>query len=176
MRKLRAREEAACIALLSGVTQAEAYREAYPTAKNWKPNAVAVKACELFKRPEVKARLEELRATASERNNITVDTLLAELEANRLAALNAPTPQVSAAVAATMGKAKLLGLDKQVINHVGGSGTSQTPTWFANKEGLAGEGISAPMRFLAETTSRSHREGLEGLIGIREGKRQGIPI
>ena len=64
----------------------------------------------------------------SERNNITVDTLLAELEANRLAALNAPTPQVSAAVAATMGKAKLLGLDKQVINHVGGSGTSQTPT------------------------------------------------
>ena len=49
-------------------------------------------------------------------------------------------------------------------------------TWFANKEGLAGEGISAPMRFLAETTSRSHREGLEGLIGIREGKRQGIPI
>jgi hypothetical protein len=128
MRKLRAREEAACIALLSGVTQAEAYREAYPTAKNWKPNAVAVKACELFKRPEVKARLEELRATASERNNITVDTLLAELEANRLAALNAPTPQVSAAVAATMGKAKLLGLDKQVINHVGGSGTSQTPT------------------------------------------------
>lgn len=128
MRKLRAREEAACIALLSGVTQAEAYREAYPTAKNWKPNAVAVKACELFKRPEVKARLEELRASASERNNITVDSLLAELEVSRLAALNASTPQVSAAVAATMSKAKLLGFDKQIINHVGGTGPSQTPS------------------------------------------------
>ena len=64
----------------------------------------------------------------SERNNITVDTLLAELEANRLAALNAPTPQVSAAVAATMSKAKLLGFDKQIINHVGGTGPSQTPS------------------------------------------------
>jgi hypothetical protein len=42
-------------------------------------------------------------------------------------------------------------------------------TWFANKEGLAGEGISAPMRFLAETTSQSHREGLEGLIGKETG-------
>ncbi len=128
MRKLSAREEAVCIALLSGKSQAEAYREVYPNAKNWKPNVVAVKACELFKRPEVKARLEELRALAGERNNITVDTLLAELEANRQAALNAPTPQVSAAVAATMGKAKLLGLDKQLINHVGASGPSGTPT------------------------------------------------
>lgn len=57
----------------------------------------------------------------SERNNIAVDSLLAELEVSRLAALNASTPQVSAAVAATMSKAKLLGFDKQIINHVGGN-------------------------------------------------------
>ncbi|RIQ42397.1 terminase small subunit, partial [Bordetella avium] len=40
----------------------------------------------------------------------------------RQAALSAETAQSSAAVAATMGKAKLLGLDKQVIEHSGPGG------------------------------------------------------
>jgi len=36
--------------------------------------------------------------------------------------LTAETPQSSAAVAATMGKAKLTGLDKQIIEHSGPNG------------------------------------------------------
>ena len=41
--------------------------------------------------------------------------LILELEEARKAALKAETPQSSAAVAATMGKAKMLGFDKQII-------------------------------------------------------------
>lgn len=58
-----------------------------------------------------------------ERHEITVDTLLAELEEARQAALGAETPQTSAAVSATMGKAKLLGLDKKIVELTGKNGT-----------------------------------------------------
>ena len=57
-----------------------------------------------------------------ERHEITVDTLLAELEEARKAALCAETPQTSAAVSATMGKAKLLGLDKKIVELTGKNG------------------------------------------------------
>lgn len=54
-----------------------------------------------------------------ERFMVTVESLLEELEEARTAALGAATPQCGPAVAATMGKAKLCGLDKQIIEHVG---------------------------------------------------------
>lgn len=78
--------------------------------------------------PQVIARIAELQNAAKERNMITVDSLLAELEENRQAALTAETPQSSAATAATMGKAKLLGLDKQIIEHTGPGGSVLIPT------------------------------------------------
>ena len=126
MRKCNAQEEVACQALVRGVTQADAYREAYPRSQKWKPLSVAAKASELFAREHVAARMAELREKTAKRNQITVDTLLAELEENRQAALCAETPQAAAATAATMGKAKLLGLDKQVIDHTSSDG-SMTP-------------------------------------------------
>ena len=49
------------------------------------------------------------------RHVMTVGDLLKELEEARQAALGAENPQSSAAVAATMGKAKILGLDKQIV-------------------------------------------------------------
>ena len=55
----------------------------------------------------------------SELTNPTIDDILQELEDARQKALSAETPQCSAAVTATMSKAKLLGLDKQVIEHKG---------------------------------------------------------
>ena len=128
MRKCNAQEEVACQALVRGVTQADAYREAYPRSQKWKPLSVAAKASELFAREHVAARMAELREKTAKRNQITVDTLLAELEENRQAALSAETPQAAAATAATMGKAKLLGLDKQIIEHTGPGGSALTPT------------------------------------------------
>ena len=57
------------------------------------------------------------------RNEITVDTLLDELEEARKAALDADTAQSSAAVSATMGKARLLGLDKKIVDHMSSDGS-----------------------------------------------------
>lgn len=98
----------------------EAYRFAY-NAEKMSAATIQRKASELLKDGYVAARLDELRAATREKHQITVDDLLAELEEARIAALTAvgatgnPTPQSSAAVSATMGKARLLGLDKQII-------------------------------------------------------------
>ena len=55
-----------------------------------------------------------------DRHEITVDTLLLELEQARKLALD--TKKAAAAVTATMGKAKLLGLDKQIVELTGKDG------------------------------------------------------
>ena len=55
-------------------------------------------------------RLEELQAAAAERHGTTIDSLTEELEKARETAMD--TGQVSAAVSAIMGKARLHGLIK----------------------------------------------------------------
>lgn len=73
-------------------------------------------AKKLMDNVKIASRLEELRAPIIQKHNITIDSLIAELEEARIAALTAETPQSSAAVSATMSKAKLVGLDKQVAD------------------------------------------------------------
>lgn len=55
------------------------------------------------------------------RNELTIDDIIKELEEARTAALTAESPQSSAAVAATMGKAKVLGMlvDKSEVKNEG---------------------------------------------------------
>ena len=65
----------------------------------------------------VTARLKEIREELAKASQIDLKDLLEELEQARQAALGCESPQSSAAVAATMGKAKLLGLDKVIIDH-----------------------------------------------------------
>ena len=60
-------------------------------------------------KPYIQDAIAEGRAKIAERNAITIDDLLNELEQARTAALTSETAQSSAAVAATMGKAKMLG-------------------------------------------------------------------
>jgi hypothetical protein len=62
----------------------------------------------LFKNAQIQGRIREIAATAAKRNEVAEDSLIAELEQARIAALEAQ--QASAAVAATMGKAKVCGL------------------------------------------------------------------
>lgn len=107
-----------CLSFVEQGNASEAYRHAFNTAK-MKPESVNNKAYELLKRVDITARVDELRAAAAKRNAITVDDLIAELEEARLAALGAAIVQASAAAGATMGKAKLLGMDKQVLEHTG---------------------------------------------------------
>ena len=87
----------------------EAYRQAYNT-DNMKPETVTNEAYKLLQDPDISAMVDDLKAEARQRHAVTVGDLLQELEQARAAALAAPTPQSSAAVSATMGKAKMLGL------------------------------------------------------------------
>lgn len=68
-------------------------------------NAIRLKGNE-----KVIARVAELQERGAVRAEITIASLVEELEEARQAALQADTPQSSAAVTASMGKAKLLGL------------------------------------------------------------------
>jgi phage terminase small subunit len=88
--------------LAKGLTQVEAYEEA-----GYKPDTGA--AARLSVNVSLKARVAELQERGAIRAEITVADLILELEEARKAAVSADNPQSSAMVAATMGKAKLLG-------------------------------------------------------------------
>ena len=106
-------EKFCCVYVETG-NASEAYRQAY-NAKNMGANTIAARASEMLNKSNITVRLQQLREVHQKRHNVTVDSIVAELEEARQMALNAATPQTSAAVAASMGKAKLYGLDKQLI-------------------------------------------------------------
>ena len=85
----------------------KAYRLHYDT-KKMKPVSVHQAAKELLDNPKITLRIRELQAAHRQRHDVTVDRLTDELEEARFAAM--VFGHVSAAVAATMGKAKLHGL------------------------------------------------------------------
>ncbi|NIG74961.1 terminase small subunit [Klebsiella sp. Ap-873] len=125
MAGLTIKQEAFCQAYIETGNASEAYRSAY-AADKMKPEAVHVQASKLQDNPKVALRIKELQGEIKQRHNVTVDSLLAELEEARQKALSAETPQSSAAVAATMGKAKLVGLDKQIVDHTSSDGSMAT--------------------------------------------------
>lgn len=87
----------------------EAYRRSY-NAEKMKPETVNRTAKEQLDNPKIAARLAELKAAHVERHEITVDDLIRELEEARSIAMAGERQQPAAMVAASMGKAKLLGL------------------------------------------------------------------
>lgn len=116
---LTPKQEAFAQAYVETGNASEAYRRAYDVSPTAKPNTIEKRACELLKNGKVAGRLEELQAAALERHEITVDSLVIELEEARVAAMKNPRG-ISAAVSATMGKAKLLGLVVDKTEHSGG--------------------------------------------------------
>lgn len=111
-----------CQAYLETGDASEAWRRSYDASKSNK-NSVNRRGHEMLQHSKVIAYLAEERAHIMARHRITVDDLLRELEEARSAALGADTVQSSAAVSATMSKAKLLGLDKQIIDHQSSDGS-----------------------------------------------------
>jgi phage terminase small subunit len=87
---------------------AEAYRRAYNS--KGKPQSVAVEASKLLSDPNISLRVEAVREALKANHGITLKNILDELEEARKLAHSTGT--ASAAVAASMGKAKLLGFDK----------------------------------------------------------------
>jgi len=69
--------------VVSGMTQADAYRDAYPAAKRWKDDSIHNKASALMRNAQVAARVADGTKVASERASITKADVL--MEAARLA-------------------------------------------------------------------------------------------
>ena len=92
----------------------EAYKRAYNS--HAKPNTLHRKANDLLKHPVIKAEVKAMQAQARERNQVTIDNVVDELEEARQIAKQ--SGNASAMVSATLGKAKVLGLvvDKQETN------------------------------------------------------------
>lgn len=117
---LTPKQEKFCLVYLETGNASEAYRQAYD-AQSMKPETVNKRASELLDKGEIAGRLSELRAPIIAKAQLTVEDLLRELEEARRLALDTEAP--APAVSATMGKAKLLGLDKQVIDHQSSDGS-----------------------------------------------------
>lgn len=117
---LTPKQENFCLAYLETGNASEAYRRSY-NAENMKPESINVNACKLLADAKIAQRLDELRAPVIRKAQLTVEDLLRELEEARRLAIDTEAP--APAVSATMGKAKLLGLDKQIIDHTSSDGS-----------------------------------------------------
>ena len=100
-----------------------AYREAY----NSKSQHAGAMAHALMQIPEVAERIEDWKVIHGAMHCATVESLLNEYEEARVVALTVDNP--SAAVAAITGKARILGLDKEVKEHTGKGGEPLSVIW-----------------------------------------------
>lgn len=108
-RKLTPKQEKFCqLYIENGGNASAAYRGSYSAGK-MKDETIWVNSCNLLKNNKVAIRVDELRADIAKRHEVTVDSILAELEEARQLALG-DEKGASAAVAASMGKARLCGL------------------------------------------------------------------
>lgn len=108
MAALTIKQETFCQKYIETGNASEAYRQAY--GSKGKPETVARSAHELIVHPKVSARLADLREAVAKTHGVTISSLIAELEEARQ--VGKGREQAAAMVAATMGKAKLAGLDK----------------------------------------------------------------
>ena len=109
---LTPKQEAFAQAYVESGNASEAYRRSY-NAEKMTNETINVAACKLLANDKVAIRVKQLQEKAAKRHDITVDDLIRELEEARKLAMQ--TEKAGPAVTATMGKAKLLGMDKQII-------------------------------------------------------------
>lgn len=76
---LTPKQEKFATGVASGLTQAEAYRRAYPNSRKWKDESVWERASRLAATVKVKSRIESLTQKAAAKNEITVERVLREI-------------------------------------------------------------------------------------------------
>lgn len=123
-------QEKFCRVFVETGNASESYRQAY-NAKNMGANTIAARASEMLNKSNITVRLQQLREVHQKRHAITVDTLLDKLNAVYDAAMDTGEDktrpaQAAAATGAVMAQAKLLGLDKQLIELSGEVGIRKT--------------------------------------------------
>ena len=106
---LTIKQERFCMVYVETGNASEAYRQAY-NAENMKEASINVNACKLLADAKITLRVKELKSGHTKRHELTIDDLVKQLEEARQVALTLENPQCSAAISATMGTAKLLGL------------------------------------------------------------------
>lgn len=94
--------------LAQGCTQSDAYRQAYPASKSWKPDSVHQKASKLAADPGVAARVDELRRQVVPKLAMTMESHMEELE--RLKGLALQAGKFEAAIKAEELRGKVKGL------------------------------------------------------------------
>jgi phage terminase small subunit len=82
---LTPQQEAFAAGLAAGMTQAEAYRKAYPAAVRWKDDSVWPKASALAANGKVQARVQTLMAIAASDSEVTIDWVVKQYRALVLA-------------------------------------------------------------------------------------------
>lgn len=105
---------------VEGYSKEEAYRTVYDVNPDASRCGIQQNAYQAYRSKKVQSEVKRLRRRIMKRHDITIEKLLIELEEARQLALM--TEKAAPAVQATMGKAKLCGLDKQVIDHVSSDG------------------------------------------------------
>ncbi len=121
-RGLTPKQEKFCQLYIELGIASDAYRQSYDT-KKMKAETINTKAKEMLKKGPIRVRVEELKKEHSLRHNINVDNLVNKLERVYNESMDRENPQFSAAINAVMGQAKILGLDKQVIDHTSSDGS-----------------------------------------------------
>ncbi|TPL33782.1 terminase small subunit [Mesorhizobium sp. B2-4-8] len=106
---MTAKQEAFAVAYIETGNGSKAYRQSHDVGADTKPETVWSEASRLLAIPKVSARVKELQAEARDLAMVSIGTLTEELELARVHAMK-DDKGASAAVSATMGKAKLHGL------------------------------------------------------------------
>lgn len=108
MKPLTPQQEKFARLVAEGKNQSEAYVLAYPKAKGWKPTSIAVAGSKLMALDNVSQIVGDLRAEASKKTVITLESHLAELERMRDLALE--NGKFEAAINAEVHRGKAKGL------------------------------------------------------------------
>lgn len=124
-KKLTPKQESFCQKFIELGNASEAYRQSY-NCERMKTSTINSRAKELRKDGPITARIDELQAEHRERHDWTVDDAITELEEARQVAKQEAA--ASAMVAATMGKAKVLGLLVDKKEHTGADGAELFPS------------------------------------------------
>ena len=128
--RLTLKQEAFCLAYVETGNASEAYRTAYPTSLTWTDGAVWTEASVTLDIPKVALRIVELMTEASERHEITIDSIATKLRA--AGELAHKEGQAGAAVQAAMGEAKLGGLLIEKHQDVGNDLDDMSPAELAS--------------------------------------------
>jgi phage terminase small subunit len=106
---LTIKQEKFCMVYVETGNASEAYRQAY-NCENMKEATINRNAKMMIDDNKISTRVKELKSGHTKRHELTIDDLVKQLEEARQVALGLENPQCSAAISATMGTAKLLGL------------------------------------------------------------------